>query len=150
MQAAAKAVERAQTDALKDVGETFKRAAVKAVAADLTVTGTPTGFSGWRRGQTVPLEVSDKPVRQNGFVGVLVEPSRRAKGPWRVAESGRKLGVHGPSLTKSGKVRKTRARRYAGESGGKDTWSDTVDLAAKDLPKKIRSEVVTALKGVFQ
>lgn len=150
MTAAAKELERAQKDALGDVGPAFKRAAQRAVARDLTVTGTPTGFSGWRRGNTIPLTVTDRPIKDAGLVGVVVSPERRARGPWRVAEDGRTLGAHGPFLTKSGNLRRRRRRRFAGTTGGKGTWTDTVELGARDLPKKIRSEVVSVLKGVFR
>lgn len=150
MSAAAKQLERAQTDALKGVGAEFKRAASRAVAADLSVSGTPEGFSGWRRGKTVPLEVRDKPYRAGGATGVIVEPTPRSKGPWRVAESGRQAPVQGPFLTKTGRVSRRRGKRYAGASGGFGTWTSTVEAGGRDMPKKVRKEVVSVLKGVFR
>lgn len=150
--AATKAVQKARQDILREAEQEMKAGAVKAVAADLSVTGTPEGFSGWRPTGVVPLEVRGK---NQGDDSVLIQPSPQSRGPWRVAQDGRR-GGGAFDLIQVGRVRKNGTRRgrsrgrNQGGTGGKGTWDDAVELGTAKLPKKVRSEIASAMKGAFK
>ena len=139
-----------------DIGKMAKEEARKAAANDL---GGDDMFSGWSK---APL------VTRYDIVGpgkVSFHPTPRSAGPWTVAETGRNQGnasgFSGPGVnrstgetarTKSGGVRKTRARggrRWNGRTQGKGTASDALAAIDKRLPKIVETQVGRAIRKIF-
>lgn len=124
--------------------------------------GGDRAFSGWNRGLPLPLATQ---VRNGRDGSTLLTPTRRSAGPWTVAQFGRNQGNAGgfagpgintrtglTSRTKSGGIRKTRARsakRWNGYTVGKNTASDAVSQMQRDLPKIADVGVRAALRRRF-
>jgi len=95
----------------------------------------------------------------------MLTPTARSAGPWTVAEQGRNQGnaggFFGPGInattgltarTKSGKVRKVRARalrRWNGTTRGRDTASDAVALMEREMPKLAEQGVKRVIRKRF-
>ena len=138
------------------LGDAAKADANKAAEADL---GGDNKFSGWAR---APL---DTEYKHQGEGQIEVRPTSRARGPWRVAESGRNRlgasgGFQGPAInrrtgatmrTKTGKFRnsRARARRWNGITAPKHTWSDAEKLIEKATPDRVETEVARAKRKAF-
>jgi hypothetical protein len=114
-------------------GVEAQRIAAKAAAHDL---GGDKAFSGWVRGNPIPL---DTRLRNLQGGNTLLAPTRRSAGPWTVAEQGRNSAagprLTGPRLTRTGRVSKARRKRYNGRTRGKDTASEAVKEMGVKLPK---------------
>ncbi len=131
--------------------EEAQKIAAKAAARDL---GGDRAFSGWNRTGPIPLDTQIRPARDGN---TLLTPTKGSAGPWTVAEFGRNQGNAGgfagpgigrsgiTSRTKSGAVRKVRARRarrWNGTTQGKGTASEAIKVMDRVLPK-IADEAVT-------
>lgn len=136
--------------AMKRVGEASQKDADRAARADL---GGDNRFSGWAR---APLVTE---LKHPGAGQVEVRPTGRARGPWRVAESGRNRGdargFQGPGLNvrtgrrSRGGVRQTgvrRGSRWNGMTAPKHTWSDAEALIERAAPKRVDDEVARAIR----
>ncbi len=124
--------------------------------------GSDRAFSGWNRSNPIPL---DTRIRSGREGATLLTPTRGSAGPWTVAEFGRNQGNAGgfagpginrttgiTSRTKSGAVRKVRARRaqrWNGVTAGKETASDAVKEMSVKLPKIADAGVRLALRKRF-
>lgn len=116
-----------------------------AAAADL---GGDAAFSGWRRSSHIALDTQLKDGRGGS---TILMPTRSSAGPWTTAERGRNQGnasgFSGPGInvrtgktsrTKSGEVRKVRARkarRWNGTTDPKHTATEAVARMERELPK---------------
>lgn len=132
-----------------------QKIATQAASRDL---GGDPKFSGW----APPLDTVTRSTRDNN---ALLIPTRRSAGPWTVAEYGRNKGnpsgFQGPGInirtgltarTKSGAVRKVRARRarrWNGYTAGKNTASDAKAEMDRALPKIADKAVRLALRKRF-
>lgn len=123
---------------------------------DRAVVGTlgDKSMSGWKRGGPIQITGTSRLLDDQS---VLVEPVKRSKGPMAVLERGRNLGGGGgfagpginsrtgvTSFTKSGAVRKVRARagkRWNGYTQGKGTMTDASEAIQKRAPGLIADEV---------
>ncbi len=105
----------------------------KEAAADL---GGDRAFSGWRRGNPIPLDTT---LRDGRDGTTILAPFKRSAGPWTVAEQGRNAAFGprftGQRLTKRGKVSRARQRRYNGRTDAKHTATDAIKVMEKELPK---------------
>lgn len=131
--------------------------AAKQAAQDL---GGDRAFSGWNRGQPIPL---DTRLRSLADGNALMTP--RFAGGWTVAERGRHQGDAGgfagpginrvtgvTSRTKAGRVRKVRARqskRWNGATRGKGTASDAIKVMDRELPKIADAAVLKVTRKRF-
>lgn len=124
--------------------------------------GSDRAFSGWRRGNRIPLDTKIKDGRDGASI---LMPERRTAGPWTVAEKGRNQGgtsaVLGPGINQrtgetarneDGSIRKVRARkarRWNGRTSGKSTASDAIDLMERELPKVFDKQFGMVLQKHF-
>jgi hypothetical protein len=139
------------------IGKMAKESTQEAVAADL---GGDQFFSGWAPELKTAYDVI------KGKPAISFRPaSRRAAGPFTVAEIGRNQGnasgFSGPGLnrrtgvtsfTKSGRVRKQRAwaaKRWNGRTAGKGTATDAHKLIEKRLPKVVDKALSRAIRKSF-
>ena len=128
---------------MHDIGKMAKDEARKAASADL---GGDPKFSGW----APTLDTRYDIVRP----GVLsFHPSKRSAGPWTVSEVGRNQSA-GPSLrssslTPTGRRRKAKARRWNGQTQGKQTASDALAAIEPKVPKLVDSHVGRAIRKTF-
>ena len=138
------------------LGKMAKGEAEGAAKADL---GGDNKFSGWAR---APLDTRYDIVAPGR---ISFHPTRRSAGPWTVAESGRNQGnaggFSGPganrktgltSFTKSGNVRKVRARkskRWNGRTAGKGTASDALKRIDDKVPGVVDQQVGRAVRKFF-
>lgn len=118
------------------------------------------------RGALGDLSMSGWPIDVIGGAAVLsdhelaIAPVPKARGPMRVLEQGRNQGnaggMAGPGVTadgttrrtKSGGVRKTRARQsrqWNGVTQGKGTWSDATATLAREMPARYEAELAADL-----
>lgn len=118
-------------------------------------------FSGWRRGH--PIQLATQLFGQGGVT--VLSPTKRSAGPWTVANDGRNQGnargFAGPGInpvtgitarTKSGRVRKVRARkarRWNGTTEGKATADRSQRAMEKQLPKVAATEVRRVISKRF-
>ena len=137
------------------MGRRAQKLAEQAASADL---GGDPKFSGW----TPVLETRTRRLADGA---TMLTPTARSAGPWTVAEQGRNQGnaggFAGPGIntttgltarTKSGKVRKVRARalrRWNGTTRGKDTASDAVALMEREMPKLAEQGVKRVIRKRF-
>ena len=138
-------LEDAKLKAIADkMGVRAKALAKQAASADL---GGDNLFSGWPK---APLETRYDHLSP-GAIGF--KPTRRAAGPWTVAEFGRNQAAGprmvGPRLTKTGKVSKARQRRYNGKTEGKNTASDALAKIEPMVPDVVDAEVTKAIRKFF-
>lgn len=136
--------------AMQRVGEAAQKDADEAARGDL---GGDNKFSGWAR---APL-VTEIKHQSEGVIEV--RPPGKARGPWRVAESGRNQGetglALGPGLNvrtgrrSRGGVRQTgvrRGSRWNGRTAPKHTWSDAEKIIERETPKRVDVEVAKAIR----
>ena len=128
------------------VGVKAKQIATDAASADL---GGDPAFSGWRPATNWLATRFDH--LEPGVISF--HPTKRAAGPWTVAEFGRNRAAGprmvGPRLTKTGKVSKARQRRYNGQTEGKGTASDALAKIEPMVPEVVDAEVTKALRKFF-
>lgn len=133
---------------MHEIGKMAKAEARKAASADL---GGDPKFSGWAPELTTRYDIVGK--------GKLsFKPgSKRAAGPWTVAEVGRNAGA-GPGLgqsstamrfTPTGRVSRQRVRRWNGRTQGKNTASDAIAQIEKRVPKIVDQRVGRAIRRTF-
>lgn len=136
------------------LGKMGKEVAQREASADL---GGDAKFSGWQPYLTTRYKVVDE-----GGPGALLMPNRRSAGPWTVAERGRNQGgasgFAGPGVnvktgatarTKSGAVRKVRARkgrRWNGRTAGKGTATRAVSVIDKNAGRVVQVHVGLAIR----
>lgn len=141
---------QAQQARLRKVGALSKADINEAVRADLG----DMSMSGWRRGN--PHEIVGR-FQLQGDSAVVMSPVGKAIGPMRVLEQGRNQGnasgFTGPGIgsdgttarTKSGRVRKVRARRgrrWNGTTRGKGTWTDATKIMSEKMPARYEHALV--------
>ena len=125
------------------LGVEAKKDAEGAASGDL---GGDPKFSGWA------------PVLETRFdhVGegrISFHPTRRAAGPWTVAEHGRNAGegprMTGPRLTKTGKMSKAKGKRWNGRTQGKGTATKALATIESKTPERFEAELKKALRKSF-
>jgi hypothetical protein len=148
-----------KSDITRAMGREARRLAEAEASRDL---GGDRAFSGWRRGRPIPLATQ----LLDGRAGATVlAPTKRAAGPWTVANQGRNQGnasgFAGPGVnrvtgvtarTKSGRVRKVRAakgRRWNGTTAGMDTADRAVKQMERKLPHVADKEVRRVMQKRF-
>jgi hypothetical protein len=111
-------------------------------------------FSGWRRGNRIPLVAKATPVV--GGDGFRFVPNPRALGPERVAESGRKAyaagdrRLTGKTSKKTGKALSRKVKGTVGKTDGKGTWTATVDVFQRTALPKVSEAFVKSLEESFR
>jgi hypothetical protein len=134
------------------LGKMAKAQAVVAASADL---GGDAKFSGW----------APKLDTRYDIVGpgrISFHPSKRSAGPWTVAQDGRNnsgaSGFAGPginaktgasALTKTGKVRSRKAKRWNGTTKGKNTATSTLKMIDKLLPRVVEQLMKQQIRRIF-
>jgi hypothetical protein len=132
---------------LKAIGMRGKADAADALQADIG----DMSMSNWRRGRPFDLSSEFELISKDQ---VEVRPYKRARGPWRVLEDGRRAGSS-YDLVQVGRVRKDGTRRgksrgrNQGETQGKGTWSDALALMDKSAPEIIDQHVKKARREAF-
>lgn len=108
-------------------------------------------MSHWRRGN--PFDLSARfDVLSDSEVEVL--PAKRAAGPWRVLEEGRRPGG-AFDLVQVGKRRKDGTRRgksrgrNQGATAAKNTWSDALAIMDAKTPGRVNDEIENHLRRAF-
>lgn len=111
--------------------------------------GADGAFSGWRRGNPIPLTTQLRPASDGN---TLLTPGRSA-GQWTTAEFGRntKAGPRlvGPRLTRTGRISKARQRRYNGVTQPKHTATEAQAEMEKRLPKIADKAVLVVTRKRF-
>lgn len=139
------------------MGRRAQKLAEQAASADL---GGDPMMSGWK-----VAELKTRTRRLADGATLLSPASPAAAGGWTVASDGRNQGnaggFFGPGInattgltarTKSGKVRKVRARalrRWNGTTRGKDTAPDAVALMEREMPKLAEQGVRRVIRKRF-
>jgi hypothetical protein len=128
---------------LHEIGKMAKAEAKSAASADL---GGDPKFSGWAPTLDTRYDIV-------GPGRLSFHPSRRSAGPWEVAEFGRnqKAGpsLRSSSLTPTGRNRRARARRWNGQTKGKQTASDALAAIEPKVPKIVERRVGRAIRKSF-
>ena len=136
---------------LKAVGEAGDKIAEHAVRADIG----DMSMSGWQRGK--PFDVKSR-WDIVGPLSVEITPERRARGPMRVLEEGRRAYVAGEKRASGTRVRKRdgvsvtkyrKVKRNVGATKGKQTWSDATEVMGRELPKVAHEHVTKVLRKHF-
>jgi hypothetical protein len=126
------------------MGVRAKALAKEAASADL---GGDNVFSGWPK---APLDTRYDHLSP-GAIGF--KPTRRAAGPWTVAEFGRNSAAGprmvGPRLTKTGRVSKAKAKRWNGKTEPKNTATEALEAIEREMPKVVDAEVSKAIRKFF-
>lgn len=142
-----------QGKVLRDMRDAVAKGAVKDAAKALTADIGDQSMSHWPRRNPFTLSAETKNV-SDGVVEVL--PARRARGPWRVLESGRQAHTKGDrrasyrTSKKTGKPLKGRlVKRSGGATRGKGTWSEATAVMARETPKRTQVELHKALGRRF-
>jgi len=134
-------------DAAKDLVP-LVGAAVRADLGDLSM-------SHWRRSN--PIEIVGM-VDELATGGVEIAPARKARGPMRVLESGRKAYAAGDRRVSGTRVRQRdgvvvaktrRVKRTTGAAGGRGTWSDADEMIRERAPAALNAQKVAALGRYF-
>jgi hypothetical protein len=124
------------------MGVKAKALAKDAASNDL---GGDPKFSGW-----APTLDTRYDHLSPGTIGF--KPTRRAAGPWTVAEFGRNQAA-GPRLsvrlTRTGRVSRARAKRWNGRTEGKGTASDALAMIDREIPQLVDAEVTKAVRKFF-
>jgi hypothetical protein len=120
------------TDAklLQAVGMEGKRIGTDSIRAD---TGGDARMSNWRRGRPINLATRFDLV---GDSAVEIAPGKRARGPVRVLQDGRRAGV-------------SRKGRPVSASAGKGTWERSTSLMEVELPKVAARHTAQVLRRHF-
>jgi hypothetical protein len=128
---------------LHEIGKMAKAEAKAAASADL---GGDPKFSGW-------APVLDTRYDIVGEGRLSFHPSRRSAGPWTVAELGRNQtagpSLRSSSLTPTGRNRRARARRWNGQTRGKQTASDALAAIEPKVPKIVERRIGRAIRKSF-
>jgi hypothetical protein len=148
-----------KSDITKAMGRDARKLADAESSRDL---GGDRAFSGWRRGHPITLVTQLLDGRQGASI---LAPTKRSAGPWTVANDGRNQGnasgFSGPGInrdtgltarTKSGRVRKVRARkarRWNGYTTGKNTADRAIKQMERKLPKVADREVRKVMRKRF-
>jgi hypothetical protein len=111
------------------VGMAGKKLGTAAVQNDIG----DTSMSNWRRGRPINLSSRFDVVSENT---VEIAPGKRARGPVRVLNEGRKPGV-------------SRRGRPVSGSRGKNTWSDATEAMERELPRVAHEHVTRVLRKHF-
>jgi hypothetical protein len=150
----AKFSEQMTDDAMSHaLGKMAKGEATKAASADL---GGDDKFSGWAPKLSTRYEII-------GPGRISFHPSKRSAGPWTVAQQGRNnsgaTGFAGPginartgasALTKTGKVRSRKAKKWNGRTVGKGTADSALKLIDKNVEGVVDKQVTKAMSKVFR
>jgi hypothetical protein len=129
--------------AMTKIGVAAKADATAAASADL---GGDPKFSGWA------------PILETRFdhVGegrISFHPTRRAAGPWTVAEFGRNSTAGprmiGPRITKTGKVSKAKQKRWNGRTAGKGTATAALAKIEAATPDRYDKEIGALIRKAF-
>lgn len=128
----------------RDQAQRAEKIADRFITRDL---GSNRAFTGWRRGNPIPVGLQIKSVRESGH---LLSPTKLSAGVLTTVDQGRNRGnasgFAGPgvnrrtgatSRTKAGALRKVRARksrRWNGTTEGKGTSGDAVKAMERELP----------------
>ena len=149
-----RAVEKVLDDpeALNEAGKKLKKLPEKAAEADIG----DNSMSAWRRGKPIPLQarydVEDR-------ASLVIKPTPRSRGPWRVMEDGRQAA--GAGTLRSGGIRRRKSdgvlstrlrvrRRTVGAMAGKDTWSDAERMVFDEAPRLISEAKVKQIRAIFR
>jgi hypothetical protein len=137
-------LEDAKLKAIADkMGVRAKVLAKQAASADL---GGDPKFSGWK--PTLDTRYDHLSPGAIGF-----KPTRRAAGPWTVAEFGRNQAAGprmvGPRLTKTGRVSKAKTKRWNGKTQPKNTATEALALIEREMPQVVDAEVNKAIRKFF-
>ena len=139
---------RTLSEALGKLGQAAKKDADEAVRGDLG----DLSMSGWWRRKPIQIQARYDVVSDHE---VEVGPARRAAGPWRVLEEGRR-GGGSFDMVLVGRARKDGTRRgrsrgrNVGATAGKGTWSDAERLIEDRTPKRVEAAVSSALRRRFR
>lgn len=109
-------------------GKGIANAAVRGDLGDMAM-------SNWRRGR--PIQITSRFELSDSAVEIL--PAKRATGPMRVLQDGRRAGLS------KGRKRKGRV----GATAGRGTWSDATSKMEAELPKVVHDHVRTVLRKTF-
>lgn len=115
------------------LGVEAKKDATAAARRDL---GGDARFSGWPKAELAAR------FDHNGPGSITILPTPRSRGPWVVAEFGRKAGR---------KATRRGSRRIAtwGATRGKSTWSDAVAIIERETPDRAMDALVHVVKGIL-
>lgn len=120
-----------------------------------------TSMSGWRRSS--PIDISGK-AEMLSDTELEISPTKRARGPMRTLDVGRNMGnargIAGPGVsadgttarTKSGKLRKVRARkgkRWNGTTPARHTWANADTAIAAKAPAAMAEQLDDAMSSLF-
>lgn len=140
-------------ESLAMLGREATRDAAKALVADIG----DTSMSGWPRRS--PFDLSIRSEVQVSEGGVLVEPFRRAKGPWRVLNDGRQTYRAGDRRQSGTRARKRdgvtvakfrKVKRNVGSVDAKNTWREAVEIMVREAPKREHRVVQSVLAKHFK
>ncbi len=125
---------------MHDIGKMAKSEATNAASADL---GGDPKFSGWAPTLDTRYDIV-------GPGKLSFHPSRRSAGPWTVAEFGRNASagpsIRSSSMTPTGRKRKAKARRYNGQTKGKNTATEALNAIEPKVPKLVQSHIGRAIR----
>lgn len=142
---------QASKERLERVAGLTKRDVDEAVRGDLG----DLSMSGWRRGNPFPIQGRYDITSDHEFE---VNPQRRARGPMRVLQEGRKAytagdrrqsGTYTSKKTGLTRARTRTVKRNVGATQGKDTWSDAVRLMEERVPGRVDRELQKAIRKYF-
>ena len=136
--------ELTDTSLMHDIGKMAKSEATKAASADL---GGDPKFSGWAPKLDTRYDIV-------GDGKVSFHPAgKRSAGPWTVAEFGRNQtagpSLRSSSLTPTGRNRKARARRWNGQTKGKNTATDALNAIEPKVPGLVDTHIGRAIRKTF-
>lgn len=134
------------------LGKMAKAQAVAAASADL---GGDPKFSGWKPTLDTRYDII-------GPGRISFHPSKRSAGPWTVAQEGRNnsgaSGFAGPginaktgasALTKTGKVRSRKSKKWNGTTQGKNTATSALKAIDKLLPSVVERLMKQQIRKIF-
>jgi hypothetical protein len=143
-----RAANRLTGDVLRKALEELGRAGVddahSAVVADIR----DMSMSRWRTRKGAPIDV--KANWQIEGDAVRIAPFGRTAGPWRVLEDGRQAASAGTFRSRGSRTRKSDGAqstrivlrtRSVGAMAGKQTWSDAVEVMARETPKRAEEAI---------
>lgn len=149
---------------LESIPAAVAKESVDDVAAAVKADIGDTSMSGWRRGKPIEMRGMVDKVAPVGQAWIV--PYGRTAGPLRVMESGRNAhggagGFQGPGVNRStgrtsararatGRGGSTTARRYNGQTRGKQTWTDAHRLVKRGLPSRSSREFRKILSSIFR
>jgi hypothetical protein len=135
--------EMTEESLMHDIGKMAKKEAEQAASGDL---GGDPKFSGWAPTLDTRYDIV-------GSGQLSFHPSKRSAGPWTVAEFGRNQSA-GPSLrssslTPTGRNRKAKARRWNGQTKGKNTATKALAAIESKVPKLVDTHIGRAIRKTF-